>query len=263
MVKGHLRCTMPCVVLLTALALSACGNFDNPLRWEPSPLSDDLVGSWKTAEGGEAFVARVARTDTQALSFELVFASDRRETFLADFVASESVHVLQVRMDTYQEFKASGEPDNSFDGRGFQFRRVTLSPEVGSLSVQEPDADVMGRVAEAEFAGSGLEINATTAAGCIGEDLFAGALAGIWAHVSDAMDDDLEADVIAALWDKPRDEFERELTQARDARVDFYKELDDMRECIVKHLPSEALEQLFLLHADQVFSGDVERLVRE
>lgn len=82
---------------------------------------------------------------------------------------------------------------------------------------------------------------------------------------------DLDVDTMGRVADKELAasglEFEGE-TFARCLRgstrkVDPYRELARIRTCVAHRLPSESLEQLFLEHADRVFSGETRLLVRE
>ena len=72
-------------MFLTALlvaALSGCDGFDNPLRWEESPIADDLIGTWKAVEGPDTGVrARVSRKDNEMLGFELTYPENTKGPF--------------------------------------------------------------------------------------------------------------------------------------------------------------------------------------
>lgn len=220
-------------MLLTALlvaAVSGCDFFDNPLPWEESPIADDLVGTWKAVEGQDTGVqASVSRTDKETLGFELTHPENtestlesnrhkQRTTFLGNVLGSGSLHVLQVRMDSYDEFDKDGE--SLWDPTdGFLFLRIVPSPKNG-VRVHQLNSERLGRVAEKELAASGLKIE--------------------------------------------RNAFERCLNvNGQISKVDPYEELSHIRDCVVLRLPSESLEQLFLKHTDLVFSGAVDRYVRE
>lgn len=251
------RVTAPAAVLVTAL-LSGCENFENPLRWEESPLADDLVGSWNAVEGEDAGTsARVSRTDDGALRVELNKPDkNERFSFIADLVASESVHVLQVRMDTY-------EPKSDYvTESGFRFLRLTLAGDE-RLRVQRLDGSRLGKVAENVYTGAGLELSLDTVAGCLGEKLTQSLWAKFWTYMSEQLEDDLEASVVAALGDEAASDVEKELAKIAQVKVDPYEELANMRTCIARHLPSESLEQLFLSHTDLVFSGGTDRYERD
>lgn len=209
-------------MFLTALlvvTMSGCDTFDNPLRWEESPIADDLVGTWKEIEGPNArhhAKVRVWRADDKTLGFEATSTEEPRTTFLGNVLKGGSVHVLQVRLDSYKEFDENGEA-SSDSATGFYFVRVAPSPENG-VSVHDLDVDTMGKVAETELAASGVEIEGEAFARC-------------------------RRDFIG--------------------RVDPYRELTHTRTCVVHRLPSKALEQLFLDHADRLFSGETSLFVRE
>ncbi len=226
--------TRPLLSMLLAALLvatvSGCDFFDNPLPWEESPIADDLVGTWKAAEGQETGVqARVSRTDKETLGFELAhpentsstLESDRhkqRTTFLGNVLGSGSLHVLQVRMDSYDEFDKDGE---SLWNRtsGFLFFRIVPSPNNG-VHVHRLNSGRLGRVAEKELAASRLKIERKAFERCLDVD-------------------------------------------SQRSKIDPYEKLSRIRDCVVLRLPSESLEQLFLDHADLVFSGGVDRYVRE
>ena len=220
-------------MFLTALlvaTVSGCDFFDNPLTWEESPIADDLVGTWKAVEGQDTGVhARVSRTDKETLGFELTHPENtastlesnrhkQRTTFLGNVLGSGSLHVLQVRMDSYDEFDKDGESLWNRTG-GFLFFRIVPSPKNG-VHVHRLNSERLGTVAEKELAASGLRIE--------------------------------------------RNAFERCLNvSSQSSKVDPYEELSHIRDCVVLRLPSESLERLFLEHTDLVFSGGVDRYVRE
>ena len=229
-------------MFLTALlvaAVSACDGFDNPVPWEQSPIADDLVGTWKAVEGQDTGArARVSRAmDDETLGFELTYPEKtesalyphkykQRVTFLGNVLGSGSLHVLQVRMDSYDEFDKDGE---SFwdPATGFMFLRIAPSPENG-VHIHRLNGETLGRVAEKALATSGVEIEGEALVRCLSD-------------VSDDLRDSLRAKL----------------------NVDPYDELAGIRTCVALRLPSESLEQLSLEHTERVFSGDTTRYVRE
>ena len=132
------------ILLIGTMLLSACQTFENPLNWSESPMAGQLVGTWRAVEGEDRL--KVSRTDIGALRFEEASSDggDPPDTFIADLLASGSVHVLQVRMDTFSEDGRRPE------GKGFGFLRVTQGAK-NSVLVQGIDVGMFGRVAEEEL----------------------------------------------------------------------------------------------------------------
>ena len=56
----------------------------------------------------------------------------RRSTFLADAVASNDVHLLQIRMDSYEEFRPDGSKIPQGDS-GYWFVRVLVDDEAAEV----------------------------------------------------------------------------------------------------------------------------------
>ena len=265
-------------MLLTTLfvaALSGCDNFDNPLRWEASPVANDLVGTWKAVEGPDTGVrARVSRTDDEMLGFELTYPDNtestlepdqykQRATFLGDVLGSGSLHVLQVRMDSYDEFDKDGE--SIWDSAtGFLFLRITGSPENG-VHVHRLNPEALGKVAEKELAASGLKIEGEAFARCLNDEIRDSLWTKAWTDIREDLGDDLFAEVQDALGldQQVAAEIQSESARLAELKVDPYAELSHIRTCVAARLPSESLERIFPLHADLVFSGGADRYVRE
>ena len=86
-----------------------------------------------------------------------------------------------------------------------------------------------------------------------------------WTDIRQDLDEELLAEVQDALGlDKQAvAEIQRESARLAELSVDPYAELSHIRTCVAARLPSESLERLFVLHTDLVFSGGVDRYVRE
>lgn len=239
-------------MFLTAVlvaTMSGCDTFDNPLGWEESPIADDLVGEWRAVEGENAgLLAKVWRSDDETLGFEVISpGEEERTTFLGNVLEAGSVHVLQVRMDSYRWFDEDGESPGD-PATGFYFVRIDPSPENG-VSVHELDPATIGRVAEKELAASKVKIPEETYARCLRDSVGN----GIWKRA-----------LLAGLLTRQEAEaIQRESARLPEARVDPYLELARLRTCVAHRLPGDSLEQLFLEHADRVFSGETSLLVRE
>lgn len=244
------------IPLLSAMLLSACQTFENPLNWNESPMAGQLLGTWREAEGEDR--VKVSRTDNGALWFEEASSDDNDppDTFFADLLASGSVHVLQVRVDTYSEDGRRPE------GTGFAFLRVTRDTQ-NSVLVQGLDVDLFGRVAEEELRGAQRQMQATTVAECVGDKATDALWAKFWEDLNESLGTDLQAQILAALDYETRRHVVRALAEIAGLEVDPYRELAKMRTCIALHLPSGTLGDLLLHHADRVFSEDAERYVRE
>lgn len=264
-----------CLTALIVAAVSGCDNFDNSLRWEESPIANDLIGTWKAVEGPDTGVrARVSRTDDKTLEFELTYPentestleADRfkhRATFLGDFLGADSMHVLQVRMDSYDEFDEDGESLWK-PSTGFLFLRIAPSPETG-VHVHRLNPETLGRVAEKELAASGLKIEGEAFTRCLSSDIRDSFWTKTWADIGEALDDELLDEVQDALGldQQAVAEIQQESARLAELSVDPYAELAHIRTCVAARLPSESLERLFLLHTDLVFSGGTDRYVRE
>lgn len=261
-------------LFLTALfvaTLCGCDNFDNPLRWEESAIADDLVGDWKAVEGSDAGVrARVYRTGDKTLAFELTFPEDteatlksdrykQRATFLGNVLGSGSLHVLQVRMDSYDEFDKDGESLWK-RSNGFQFLRIALAPETG-VHIHRPNPDSLGRAAETELASSGLEIDGEAFARCLGDDIRDSLWPKTWVSIRGELRAGFQE--VLGLDEQAAPETQQEGARLADLKVDPYAELSHIRNCIARRLPSESLEHVLLEHTDLVFSGGVDGYVRE
>lgn len=245
------------ILLLGAMLLSACQTFENPLNWSESPLAGDLMGTWRSVES-EDHLIKVSRTAIGTLQFEVASSDggDPPDTFIADLLASGSVHVLQVRMDTYSE--GGRRPE----GTGFAFLRVTRDAE-NSVLVQGLDVDLFSRAAEEELRGAEMQMPATTVAECVGENVSEALWAKFWNDLNEPLGNDLQARILSALDYETRRDVVRALAALAGLEVDPYRELAKMRSCIALHLPSDTLGKLLLRHADRVFLEDVERYVRE
>ena len=275
--------TLPAVLLAGALA-GCGGGFDHPLPWEASPRTDELIGHWQGVEGKDSgVVALVSRQEAKqedgALHIELTFPegsqgtietrkTKHRATVLADLLAADSVHILQIRLDSYEEFDENGKA-LSDSAKGYGFRRAALSPETG-LSLQRLGG-VLGRVAEEEFAGAEIEMDIGLAANCVSDKLEQGLMLEFFQdylpELKSKLSESAMAELVAALTDDETTiaDFERQLAKfvdEADERVDPYKELARMRSCIATKLPGDLVGQVFLKHSDLVFSGDVDRYVR-
>ena len=243
------------ITLLGALLLSACQTFENPLNWNESPMAGDLVGSWRPADSED--VIRVSRTDIGELQFEVPPSSgDKRDTFIADLLASGPLHVLQVRMDTYRE--GGQQPD----GTGFAFLQVTRHAEHGLL-VHPLNVDLFSRVAEEELRAKEMQMQATTVAECVGGKVSGALWTKFWNDLSEPLGTDLKAQFLSALGDETREDLQESLAELAYTGIDPYRELAEMRRCIARHLPSATLGELLLRHADRVFSEKAQHYVRQ
>ena len=262
---------------LTALlvAASGCDNFDNPLHWDESPIANDLVGTWEAVEGPDTGVrARVSRTDEETLGFELTYPentestleADRykhRATFLGNVLGADSVNVLQVRMDSYDEFDEDGA--SLWDSAtGFLFLRISAAAEDG-VRVHRLNPEALGRLAEEELAASGLVIDGDAFTRCLGNDIRDSLWTKTWTDIREELDEELLAEVQDALGldQQAVAEIQQESARLAELSVDPYEELSHIRTCVAARLPSESLERLFVLHTDPVFSGGTDRYVRE
>ncbi|MYD97027.1 MAG: hypothetical protein F4X98_06530 [Gammaproteobacteria bacterium] len=274
---NHVRPMATLVVALAGVLVGCGGGFDNPLPWQASPLTHELVGTWRPVEGGDTAVALVSQGPDGALSVELTYQEGveatfetrkkkERATFLADLLAVDSLHVLQIRLDTYEEFDEHGKALRD-SANGYLFRRVVHSPDSG-LSIQKLRGSVLGRLAEAELADADIEIDVAAASQCVSGDFEAGLLLGwsrsMWQEIDGKMSDGAKAELIAALGgeDQTIADFERALAELDEKKTDPYKELAGMKACLARRLPGDALGHVFLMHSEAIFSGEVERYVR-
>ena len=277
---SHVRPMATLVVALAGVLAGCSDSFDNPLPWQASPLLTNelggIVGIWRLVEDDAAVVARVSKQDG-ALRVELTYPdgaeatfetrkTKARATFLADLVAVDSLHVLQIRLDTYEEFDEHGEALR-VSANGYLFRRVVHSPDSG-LSIQKLRGSVLGRVAEAELADADIEIDVAAASRCVSGDFEAGLLLkwsrGLWQEIDGKMSDGAKAELVAALGgeDATIADVERALAEFDEKKTDPYKELAGMKSCLARRLPGDALGHVFLKHSEAIFSGEVERYAR-
>ena len=262
------------VIPLTVFLAGCGGGFDHPLPWSSSARTDDLVGRWRGVEGGHSGVVAVVSKQDDALHIELTFPegskgtfdtkkTKHRATFLADLLARESLHVLQLRLDSYAEFDEHGDALKD-SARGYGFRRIELSAEHG-LSVRAIGAD-LGRVAEDELAAVGVQIDTGSATECVSGNLKLGLhLDFIQGYLAEhGVSDSAKAELVSVLTagETSLADFRRELSDAQKERVDPYEELAEMRSCIARRLPGDLLGRVFAKHANAVFSGDAHRFVR-
>ena len=256
------RFTLLALVAASVVANSGCNNFENPLTWDESPAADGLPGSWRGVEGDDADTrAEVTRGDGGSFRIRMFKGEGDRHTaeFIADLVASETVQVLQIRMSTY--LKGGDGLHGEVSRQGFRFRRATLTDT--ELTLQRLDYDMLGKLAEEALSDAGIRLKADTVVGCLGDDLTGSLWGMLWSYMSEQLDDDLEAKVLAALSNESPAKVEEELAKLADLEVDPYEELNKMRRCIALHLPSSPLGELLQLYADLVFVGSVNRYVRE
>ncbi|MDE0242146.1 MAG: hypothetical protein OXQ84_18460 [bacterium] len=237
-------------IFLTALlvaTMSGCDTFDNPLHWEETPMADGLVGTWKEIEGRNAGLhARVWRADDKTLGFEVTSPDNPRTTFLANVLTAGAVHVLQVRLESYKEFDEDGESPED-PATGFFF--VRIAPSEHGVNIHDLDVDTMGRVAERELAASDVTIPEEAYARCLRDSI----RDRIWK----------KALLAGLLSEQEAEAIQRVSARSPEARIDPYPDMARLRTCVAHRLPSESLEQLFLEHADEVFSGETSVFVRE
>ena len=262
-------------IVLCAVAITGCGNFENPLTWDESPIATDLPGTWRGIEGDEAgAIVAVSRAEDRGLRFRITYPEGtpatvkqgkdkHRAEFRADLLGFGSLAVLQIEASTYEEFDEDGSSLGSADS-GYLFRRVKPLPD-GNMSLHRLDRTMLGEVAEVELGDSGLRLHIETVSGCMSEDMSTYTFGQSWKAITDGLPDELKAEVIAALGenDDAAREFERELAKLDNLEVDPYRELARLRTCIARHLPSESLERLFSSHTDRVFAGGVDRFARQ
>ena len=257
------RFTLLALVVVSVAANSGCNNFESPLTWDESPAADGLLGSWRGVEGDDADTrAEITRSDGGSFRVRMFKGEGDRHTaeFVADLVASEAVQVLQIRMSTY--VKGGNGLHGEVSRHGFRFRRATLTDT--DLTLQRLDGRMLGKLAEEAYSDASIRLKADTVVGCLGDDLTGSLWGLLWRSMSEQLDDDLQAKVLAALGNTSSSaELEEELAKLADLEVDPYEELNEMRTCIARQLPSEPLGELLRLYADLVFVGSVDRFVRD
>lgn len=272
MARSHRNGSMPGLIVVV-LWLAGCGNFENPLNWEESPVADSLVGSWRGVAGNETGTLVLVSRKDQGLWFEMTYPKgapaatkqDKRKhraEFRADLLGSESVDVLQIHASTYEEFDEQDESIGSAGG-GYIFVRIDHSPGEGAAA-HWLDRIALGRVAEAEFPDGEVRIAIRKVSSCLGEELRLASWRELWEAINEEIEGETKSDFLAAL-DGGGDaiaKFERELAELDDLVVDPYQELAHLRTCIARYLPSESLGLIFSSHADRVFTDRVDRFVR-
>ena len=218
----------------------------------------------------------MARTTDGSLVFKFTYPEDtkpmvkpdkrkRSATFSADVLGAESVHVLQLEMDRYvvnMSCRNGGSSSSSYEG--YLFRRVSLGPDNG-FRIHRLNLDVLGKVAEEDYAGSEFKIDVEAFTHCLSEDVVASFGMQAWGNIRSLLGEDALGDIQDALEmdQEERSEIEQEAAELAKLKVDPYAELAHIRNCVARRLPSEALEQVFLQHTDRVFSGGTDGYVPE
>ena len=252
-------------------ALSGCGHFENPLPWSESPSADRLVGSWEAVEGRETgAVVYVTRAGDRGLRFDMTYPEGtpattkegkykRHAEFRADFLGSNSVDVLQIDASSYEEFDDTGDSVGSA-GDGYLFLRIKFGPD-GDVRVHRLDRTLLGQVAEAELAGTGVRLDIDKVFGCLGEDLRSYAWLEFLKAVAEEVGE-LLAEILKAAFGTngdPVGELDRDIDRLDELEVDPYQELARLRTCVARHLPGEWLGDLFSHHAETLFLASVDR----
>lgn len=235
--------------------IGGCGYFENPITWDESDRSSELIGKWATLEGSEEeFTANVTQ-GSDGLEFELVkSAKDTKEVETALFTGhlrtSNDLHVLQIDMSTYREKTEDGETKYD-DGYGYQFAKVELNGS--KLLANLIDIDKFGEHAESILADDNVRMGVREVSDCIHADL----QKEIVAQSLPELFRESDWSRIAAIVQIPSKELEalRAAYEAENTTIEPFKKLNYLRTCIASKLPSDLIETVFESVPDQVFVG--------
>lgn len=243
-----------CVVFFFAVA--GCSTFDNPITWEESIRNSELVGEWATVEGSEEEFTASVSIGLEGLEFELVRLNPsteklERATFIAHLLASEDLHVLQIDLHTFREQKGEGDSKNDNE-EGYFFAKVDL--EGSSLIMNFVDYDEFGEAAESVLGEMEVQMGVRDVSSCLDNrlqtDLISQSLPDLF------REDDW--DQIAAIVQLPEKDLAklRVPVSGKNSTIDPFKQLNSLRSCVARKLPSDLIEKVFESAPERVFVGD-------
>lgn len=243
-----------CVVFFFAFA--GCSFFENPITWDESIRSSELVGEWTTVAGSEEEFTASVSEGMEGLEFEVVKSEKRtgkieRAMFTGHLLAVEDLHVLQIDMNTYREQTGDGDLKNHNE-EGYFFAKVDL--DGNSLFVNFLDYDEFGEAAESVLGEMKVQMGVRDVSRCLDtklrNDVIAQSLPELF------REDDWNQ--IAAIVQLP----EKDLAKLRvppggkNATIDPFKQLKSLRSCLASKLSSELIEQVFESAPERVFVGE-------
>lgn len=243
--------------------LVGCGtNFENPINWDESIRSSELLGVWKSVEGAEDPQTVSVSSGVDGLNIEMIYLNKRTEeeeraTFTGHLRASNELHVLQVNLDTYQEWTSDGETKNIKE-EGYVFFRVEL--DGNNLLVRDLSFDDFGKAAEEFLQDREIQMDVREVSDCLETevqiDVAIKSLPELmnerdWDHIAATLKLEVED------WE----EFKAGIDGKLD-KVDPFRQINSLRTCVAKKLPSEMLGRVMESNADSVFVGETIELVR-
>ena len=244
-----------CVVFFFAFA--GCSYFENPITWDESIRSSELVGEWTTVAGSEEEFTASVSNGLEGLEFELVKSEKQtgkieRAMFTGYLLAVEDLHVLQIDMNTYREQTGDGDLKNHNE-EGYFFAKVELGGS--TLLVNFIDYDEFGETAESVLGEMKVRMGVRDVSRCLDTKLRTDVIAQSLPELF--REDDWNQ--IAAIVQLP----EKDLAKLRgpgggkNATIDPFKQLKSLRSCVASKLTSELIEKVFESAPERVFVGEL------
>ena len=241
---------------------TGCQSFENPITWDESIKSSELLGVWKSVEGAEDPLTVNVSSGTDGLDIEMFYLNGRtneeeRATFTGHLLASDNLHILQVNVGTYQEQTEAGKTYNDNE-EGYMFARVEL--DGNELLVRDVSFDKFGKAAEEYLLGNNILMDVREVSACLGSevkiDVAVMSLPDLlnendWDHIVSMLRVEIE----------DREKF-KAVIDGKHEKVDPFRQVNSLRTCVAKKLSSEMLEQVMESNADSVFVGETYELVR-
>ena len=249
-----------CVVFFFAFA--GCSYFENPITWDESMRSSELVGEWTTVAGSkDQFTASVSN-GLEGLEFELVTSEKdtgkiERAMFTGHLLAVEELHVLQIDMNTYREQTGDGDLKNNNE-EGYFFAKVELGGN--TLLVDSIDFDEFGEAAESVLGEAKVRMGVRDVSRCLDTklqtDVIVQSLPDLFRE-----DDWNQIAAIVQLPDKDLAKL-RGAVDGKNSSIDPFKQLNSLRSCVARKLPSALIEKVIESAPEHVFVGERRELER-
>ena len=242
--------------------VAGCSNFENPITWDESIRSNELIGEWATVEGSEEEYTANISNGLDGLEVELTYQNERtkkpeRASFTGRLRSSDDLDVLEVDMYTYQEQTDDGKTKNN-NKKGYFFVRIEL--DGNRMLAHYLSVERFGEIAESVLQGSKVQMDVREVSDCVATEL----QADIAVNSLPVILRENDWDRIASMIQLSGEELEdfRERIDGTNSSVDPFKQVNSFRDCVAKKLPSEMLERVFETEADTVFAGERHELVR-
>lgn len=241
---------------------TGCQSFENPITWDESIKSSELLGVWKSVEGAEDPLTVNVSSGMDGLDIEMFYLNERtneeeRAIFTGHLLASKELHVLQVDMATYQERTADGKTKNNNE-EGYIFARVEL--DGNELLVRDVSFDKFGKAAEELIQDNNIQMDVREVSNCLESELKIDVAV---MSLPDLLNENDWDHIVSMLKVEIEDhEKFKAVIDGKHEKVDPFRQVNSLRTCVAKKLSSEMLEQVMESNADSVFVGETYELVR-